>query len=157
MSVNQAVEARDPDLKLATADQGRSGLGMGLLKTARPKQWSKNLLVFAAPGAAGILTQITPLVRSFFAFLIFCVVASGTYFVNDAIDAEADRRHPTKRNRPIASGMLSPQAGWVIGVALLAAGASASVLVSWKLGVTLGVLCVTPILVQLSPQTPADL
>jgi decaprenyl-phosphate phosphoribosyltransferase len=124
---------------LATADQRRSGLAMGLLKTARPKQWSKNLLVFAAPGAAGILTQITPLVRSFLAFVIFCVVASGTYFVNDAIDAEADRRHPTKRNRPIASGVLSPQAGWVIGVALLAAGASAGVLLSWKLGVTLGV------------------
>ena len=65
----------------------------------------KNVLVVAAPGAAGVLDaarsrRSAPLI----AFVCFCLAASGTYFLNDALDVEADRRHPTKRNRPIAAG-----------------------------------------------------
>jgi decaprenyl-phosphate phosphoribosyltransferase len=111
----------------------------GLLKTARPKQWSKNVLVFAAPAAAGVLTHIGPLVRSSLAFVLFCAVASGTYFVNDAIDVEADRRHPTKRLRPVAAGVISPRVAMTIGIVLMILGVGASALIDWKLCVVMAV------------------
>ncbi len=66
----------------------------GLLKEARPKQWAKNVLVFAAPGAAGVLTQVDDLWRTLVIFAAFCLAASGTYFWNDLLDVEADRAHP---------------------------------------------------------------
>ena len=82
-------------------------LARSLLRTARPKQWVKNVLVFAAPGAAGVLDDPAQLGRTLVALLALCLAASGTYFLNDALDAEADREHPTKRNRPIAAGHIS--------------------------------------------------
>ncbi len=85
-----------------------------LLRESRPKQWLKNVLVFAAPGAAGVLDEGDNLVLALVAFVSFCFAASGIYIWNDLLDVEADRRHPTKRRRPIASGELS------IGVARLA-------------------------------------
>src|SRR5437879_937884 len=85
------------------------GFAAGLARTARPRQWIKNLLVFAAPGAAGILTRGTALGRSLIAFGIFCLAASGTYFMNDAFDRDVDRLHPEKRHRPVAAGVVSPQ------------------------------------------------
>ena len=62
------------------------------------------MLVFAAPAAAGVLDQRDAMLQTLVAFVGFCLAASGTYFLNDANDAEADRLHPTKRNRPIAAG-----------------------------------------------------
>src|SRR4051794_8430834 len=76
----------------------------GLVRSARPHQWIKNVLVFAAPGAAGVLTEREPLLKSLVAFVVFCLAASGTYLLNDALDREADRLHPKKRLRPIAAG-----------------------------------------------------
>ena len=67
----------------------------------------KNVLVFAAPGAAGVLDDPAQLGRTLVALVALCLAASGTYFLNDALDAEADREHPTKRNRPIAAGHVS--------------------------------------------------
>src|SRR5262245_64913570 len=78
-----------------------------LVRTARPKQWIKNVLVFAAPAAAGVLDERRALIETFVAFVAFCLAASGTYFLNDAADAEADRMHPAKRERPVAAGVLS--------------------------------------------------
>lgn len=77
-----------------------------LLREARPKQWLKNVLVFAAPGAAGVLDEGHNLLLTVVAFVSFCCAASGIYIWNDLLDVDADRRHPTKRNRPIASGEL---------------------------------------------------
>ncbi len=85
-----------------------------LLRESRPKQWLKNVLVFAAPGAAGVLDEGDNLILTVVAFVSFCFAASGIYIWNDLLDVDADRRHPTKRNRPIASGELS------IGVARIA-------------------------------------
>jgi decaprenyl-phosphate phosphoribosyltransferase len=87
-----------------------------LLRESRPKQWLKNVLVFAAPGAAGVLDEGDNLVLALVAFVSFCFAASGIYIWNDLLDVEADRRHPTKRNRPIASGALSIGAARVAGV-----------------------------------------
>jgi decaprenyl-phosphate phosphoribosyltransferase len=87
------------------------------VRTARPKQWVKNLLVVAAPGAAGVLTNPAQLGRTAVAFVALCLAASGTYFLNDALDADADRQHPVKRLRPVASGALSVRtAKWSAGI-----------------------------------------
>jgi decaprenyl-phosphate phosphoribosyltransferase len=89
-----------------------------LLRTARPKQWLKNVLVFAAPGAAGVLDQPEPFGKALLAFGALCLAASGTYFWNDALDVESDREHPTKRLRPIASGLVSVPTARVVGTLL---------------------------------------
>ena len=89
------------------------------LRTARPKQWTKNLLVFAAPAAAGVLDQRTALFETVVAFVAFCLAASATYFVNDATDAAADRLHPVKRGRPIAAGHLDRNTARGIAVVLV--------------------------------------
>jgi decaprenyl-phosphate phosphoribosyltransferase len=99
----------------------RYGVVGALVRTARPHQWVKNLLVFAAPGAAGVLTELGTLERAGAAFGVFCLAASGTYFLNDTMDREADRRHPVNRHRPVASGALSPRAAIIAAVALVGA------------------------------------
>lgn len=87
-----------------------------LLREARPKQWLKNVLVFAAPGAAGVLDEGDNLLLTLVAFVAFCFAASGIYIWNDLLDLEADRRHPTKRFRPIASGELPTGVARAAGV-----------------------------------------
>ncbi|MEX2255311.1 MAG: decaprenyl-phosphate phosphoribosyltransferase [Acidimicrobiia bacterium] len=114
----------------AAAAAPQPSLAVSLLRTARPKQWVKNVLVFAAPGAAGVLTEPGPLIRTLVAFVALCLAASGTYFLNDALDAEADRQHPTKRNRPIAAGHLSVGTAKMIAAGLILAGIAISLPVS---------------------------
>lgn len=98
----------------------RAGLPPALV-ALRPKQWLKNVLVFAAPAAAEVLDQRTAVVDALLAFGAFCAGASAIYLVNDLLDVEADRRHPTKRYRPIASGTLAPATAWVMAVVLAVA------------------------------------
>jgi decaprenyl-phosphate phosphoribosyltransferase len=93
----------------ATAVAPRPSVARGLLRALRPKQWVKNVLVAAAPGAAGVLTEAESLEKVSLAFVAFCMVSSATYLVNDVGDAEEDRRHPTKRRRPVAAGIVSPR------------------------------------------------
>ena len=89
-----------------------------LLRAARPHQWVKNVLVFAAPGAAGVLDQADALGKSTLMFVAFCLGASGTYFWNDVLDVESDRAHPTKSKRPIAAGQVSLGLARIMGTAL---------------------------------------
>jgi len=107
-----------PVLDLAPVG-ARSSLGL-IARGMRPRQWIKNLLVFMAPAAAGVLGDWHTAVRVTGAFLLFCVVASGTYLVNDVIDAESDRHHPVKRRRPVASGALRPGLALGTGAGLIA-------------------------------------
>jgi decaprenyl-phosphate phosphoribosyltransferase len=107
------------------------------VRLARPKQWLKNLLVFAAPGAAGLLTDRAALADTLVAFVCFCLAASGTYFVNDALDADADRQHPEKRTRPVAAGEITPRAALVGGVVLVVAAIALSFVASWGLAVVI--------------------
>jgi decaprenyl-phosphate phosphoribosyltransferase len=100
---------------------------VGLLRTARPKQWIKNVLVFAAPGAAGVLDDPSQVARTLVAFAALCLAASGTYLLNDALDVEADRQHPTKRNRPVAAGTISPTTAKIGSVVLILAAIGISV------------------------------
>jgi decaprenyl-phosphate phosphoribosyltransferase len=93
-----------------------------LLKEARPNQWMKNVLVFAAPGALGVLNEWTPLWKAFVVFVAFSLVASGTYYWNDIKDVEQDRQHPKKKFRPIASGAIPLPVARVVGTVLLLGG-----------------------------------
>ncbi len=94
-------------------------LALSLLREARPRQWVKNILVFAAPGAAGVLTNLDDLLATLVAFVAFCLAASGTYFLNDAMDVDADRHHPVKRNRPVAAGLISVRTAQIVAAVLL--------------------------------------
>jgi len=72
----------------------------------RPRQWTKNFFVFPAIVFAQRLSDERAVVLTLAAFVIFCFLSSSVYIINDIADAEQDRQHPTKRNRPIASGRL---------------------------------------------------
>lgn len=85
---------------------GRS-LPLALIAAMRPRQWLKNVLVFAAPLAAGQLFQTNIFWPSIGAFVMFCLISSATYLINDIKDRESDREHPTKNRRPIAAGEIS--------------------------------------------------
>jgi len=78
----------------------------GLLRAMRPRQWVKNLLVLAVPFAAGTLFHSTVLIACAVAFASFTMAASAIYLLNDVRDVDADRQHPTKQHRPIASGQV---------------------------------------------------
>ena len=114
----------------ARSATGRESLPRELVRAARPKQWAKNVLVFAAPGAAGVLTQASALGSALAAFVAFSLVASGTYLLNDARDAEADRAHPRKRHRPVAAGAVSVSLAVTAGVVLALAGLALAAAVS---------------------------
>jgi decaprenyl-phosphate phosphoribosyltransferase len=115
------------------------GLVGGLIKTARPRQWIKNILVLAAPFTASKLADTAVLVDAGIAFVAFCMAASAVYFVNDAIDVEADRAHPTKRNRPIAAGIVPVKAAYAISVVLFLGSLGVSLLASWQLALVIAV------------------
>jgi len=76
----------------------------GLLRSMRPRQWTKNIFIFAALVFDGKLFQAGPLVNTLIGFAVLCLLSSAVYLVNDCADVDADRAHPTKRNRPIARG-----------------------------------------------------
>ncbi len=114
------------------APQPNSSLVRALVKEARPKQWAKNVLVFAAPGAAGVLDNGDFLVPTIAMFVSFCMVASGGYFWNDLLDVDQDRNHPTKRFRPIASGAIPLNVARLTGTVLLLGGVAVALLASWK-------------------------
>src|SRR3954447_13772629 len=78
----------------------------GVVRALRPRQWVKNVLVLAAPLAAGRVLDPDVLGPTAVAFVLFCLAASAVYLVNDSIDVEEDRRHPQKRFRPIAAGII---------------------------------------------------
>ncbi|WP_327184727.1 decaprenyl-phosphate phosphoribosyltransferase [Streptomyces sp. NBC_01334] len=90
----------------------------GLLRTTRPKQWVKNILVVAAPAAAGRLFSLHAVTRLALVFALFTACAAAVYLVNDARDADADRAHPTKRHRPIAAGQVPVPVAYGVAVAL---------------------------------------
>jgi 4-hydroxybenzoate polyprenyltransferase len=96
-----------------------------LIKTLRPHQWIKNLIVFV-PVITSHQTHFWPLLAGTGAFLALCLCASGGYVLNDLLDLEADRHHPTKRKRPLASGDLPLPVGLMLGPLLLVLGALAA-------------------------------
>jgi len=100
-----------------------------LLRACRPKQWSKNLLVLAAPCAAGVIARPLVAAQVAGAFAVLCLLSSATYLVNDVRDLAQDRLHPRKRSRPLAAGELSPRAALSAAavLALVGVGAAAAI------------------------------
>jgi len=90
-----------------------------ILRTARPRQWLKNLSLFAAPVFSGLLFEGDIFFLAIKCFIAFCAVSSGAYFINDLSDIEKDRKHPIKKNRPIASGKLSIKFAGLVAVTLI--------------------------------------
>ena len=101
-----------------------------LLQALRPKQWTKNLLVFAGVIFSQHLTDPTLVMRAVVGFFAFSLLSGSVYMLNDLQDVEADRQHPKKRKRPIASGKLPVGVAWA-ALPLVAAAAAA---LSWWLG-----------------------
>ena len=107
----------------------RARWAVAVLRTARPRQWPKNLLVFAAPLAGASLGRRDGLVYALVAAAAFGFAAVAVYFVNDVADAERDRLHPRKRHRPVASGELPKPHAVVLGVGCALAGLAAGLLI----------------------------
>ncbi len=109
------------------------------LRAMRPKQWVKNVLVLAAPLAAGRLFETGVLLASLWAFISFSLVSASIYLVNDSRDIEADRLHPKKQFRPIAAGELSIPTAYVLAGLTLVASLALGFWVARDLGITLAV------------------
>jgi decaprenyl-phosphate phosphoribosyltransferase len=108
-----------------------------ILRLLRPHQYAKNLLVFAAPGAAGRLGEADVVAQATLAFVLFCAVSSAGYVANDLLDADADRLHPVKKHRPLASGAVTPRQGLVVMFGLAATSMALSLTLGWKFAVVL--------------------
>ncbi len=90
-----------------------------IIKTMRPKQWTKNVVVYAALIFDGKFLDPVLLLKTTAMFALFCLVSSAVYLLNDLADIEKDRAHPLKRNRPLASGALKPTHAIIALVVLL--------------------------------------
>ncbi len=104
--------------KVAT---GRASLIPSLIRLVRPHQWTKNVFVLAPLFFARVIPQPSPLATALAASALFCLASAAVYALNDVVDAAADRTHPTKRRRPVASGEVPVPLALVVS-ALLAAG-----------------------------------
>ena len=105
-----------------------------LFRALRPRQWPKNGLVFIALAFTLNLQDVSLLARSVATFVCFCALSSAGYLLNDVVDIEADRAHPTKRLRPIAAGQVPVGVALGLGVALVVVGLTGTFLISFPLG-----------------------
>lgn len=92
-----------------------------LFKTMRPRQWAKNVFIFAALVFDKQLLSIDAFARTLAGFALFCLISSSVYIFNDLADVEADRQHPEKKNRPIAAGKLPVSVAWLAGIVFVVA------------------------------------
>lgn len=91
-----------------------------LLKTMRPRQWSKNVFIFAALVFDKQFFAAAPFLKTLAGFALFCLISSAVYVFNDLADIEADRQHPKKKSRPIPAGELPVSTAWIAGIFLVA-------------------------------------
>jgi 4-hydroxybenzoate polyprenyltransferase len=104
------------------------------IKTGRPKEWIKNVFVFAGLLFSGKFNQPHDVFEAFVTFVAFCLISSAGYFVNDLIDVELDRKHPKKRYRPLAARELSEGAAKAIAPALAIVAVAIAFTVNWQVG-----------------------
>jgi len=100
----------------------------------RPRQWTKNLIVFAGVIFAERLGDGDALATAFITFALFCFLASSAYLINDLLDIKSDRQHPEKCQRPIASGQLSPTIAVIVALILALVGLGLAFWIDWILG-----------------------
>lgn len=110
-----------------------------VVTTMRPRQWSKNALVLAAPLAAGVTWSRGTIAEVVGAFIAFTLAASAIYLLNDVIDADGDRLHPRKRMRPVAARELSPSLALVCSLVCGLLGLGLGFLIAPALAATIGV------------------
>lgn len=103
------------------------------VRLARPRQWTKNLLVFAGLIFSGLFQYADATITATILFAAFCLASSAGYIWNDLLDAASDKLHPTKRNRPIASGRVSKTAASLFGLIVLAIAFSVALFVDYGL------------------------
>ena len=92
---------------------------VNLIKTMRPKQWAKNVFIFSALIFDRKLLDLDAFLHTLAGTVLFSLIASAVYIFNDIADRDSDQKHPSKKNRPIASGQLPIQAAWAAGIILL--------------------------------------
>jgi 4-hydroxybenzoate polyprenyltransferase len=107
---------------------------LALLQTMRPKQWTKNIFIFAALIFDHQLFRRGPFLRILAGFALLCLLSSAVYLVNDLADIEQDRLHPKKRNRPLPSGRLKPGVALAAAVLFLAIALPLAFLLGWQFG-----------------------
>lgn len=120
-------------------------MALALLKTMRPRQWAKNAFLFAALVFDRQLLLPTPFLRTLAGFGLFCAASGLVYLINDLADLEQDRQHPTKRNRPLASGRLPVRAAQVSAVLL----GAVTLWLSFELGTSFGLIILLYIVINL--------
>lgn len=115
------------------------GFAIGILKTARPRQWLKNFAIFAALFFTGGLFDKELFEITFLGFIALSILVSSVYFINDIADVESDRIHPFKRKRPIASGKVGiPQGFFLAGIGIVTSLLLASFLSDFLFWVLIG-------------------
>jgi 4-hydroxybenzoate polyprenyltransferase len=117
-----------------------------LIRLMRPRQWTKNLILFVALVFSGRAVILADALHAVLGFIIFCILSSSVYILNDVVDAPYDRRHPEKKNRPIATGKISPAAGVLLFAVFAAASLTASF---WSLGWKFAICAVTYFVINL--------
>lgn len=110
---------------------------MALIREMRPKQWTKNALVFAGIVFDGQLFIAESLLRVIAAFILLCFISSSIYIVNDIVDVEADRQHPRKRFRPIAAGELPIPVAWAAALIFMIGSVVGAYLLDWRFALIL--------------------
>jgi 4-hydroxybenzoate polyprenyltransferase len=108
-----------------------------LLKTLRPRQWTKNAFLFAALVFDGKLFLLPDFLRTLAGFGLFCLISSSVYIFNDLLDVEVDRQHPVKKNRPIASGRLPMYVAIAAGGILSVISLGLGYLLAWQFALTI--------------------
>lgn len=125
-----------------SATEVRQSLPVGMIMACRPKQWAKNVLVFVAPAAAGVITDAYRLRLTIVGFVAFCMVSSSTYLLNDILDVESDRKHPTKHRRPIASGVVPVPLAMGMSAVLFILGVLLALTSNWELAAVVALYAV---------------
>jgi 4-hydroxybenzoate polyprenyltransferase len=125
--------------------QSKTSKKLPYLQTLRPRQWTKNLVIFAAPLFAFSI-NLPSFVGSFLAFVLFCCASSSFYLINDIADVESDRKHPVKCKRPIAAGLISIPVA--IGMAVILLGGA--IVCGWLWVPSLGITIICYALVQVA-------
>lgn len=133
----------DPEAPVRTPSAGR--WLWAAIRATRPRQWPKNLLVLAAPLAGASLGRPDGLAYALVAVAAFVAASAAVYLVNDTVDAERDRRHPVKRNRPIASGALPARHAVLLAVGAAAAALAAGAVIGepWLIAAVAGYLALS--------------
>jgi 4-hydroxybenzoate polyprenyltransferase len=119
---------------------------LGIFKTLRPKQWTKNGFIFAALVFDLKLFQVEPLFKTLLGFALLCLISGAVYLINDLVDIEKDRQHPIKKNRPLPSGQVSIKAAVITAIILPAF----CLPLSFLLDLTFGVIITGYLLLQIA-------